>query len=105
MLQIDSAVFAALGDSTRLQMIACLADGAPRPIRQLTQQTSISRQAVTKHLQVLEKAGLVKASKIGRENRFALNPDGLKPAQTYLNEISEQWDAALLRLADHVEKG
>lgn len=105
MSQLNSDIFAALGDPTRLKMITFLADGTPRPIGQLTRRTSMSRQAVTKHLRVLEKAGLVQAERIGRENRFAFKPEGLTQAQTYLSDISRQWDAALLRLADHVEQG
>jgi len=98
-----AARFAALGDPTRLQLLACLAGGKAQPITQLTRRTSMTRQAVTRHLRVLERAELVRAEKIGRENRFALNPDGLGQAQTYLSDITAQWDNTLSRLARYVE--
>jgi len=65
--------------------------------------TDMSRQAVTKHLQVLQTAGLVTAQRVGRENRFVLKPNGLKPAQAYLETITNQWDLALLRLSAHLD--
>ena len=102
-MQNEAALFSALGDPTRLQLLSRLGQGDPSPIRELTTITDMSRQAVTKHLQVLRAAGLVTATKVGRETRFEIRPEGIAPAQTYLATISAQWDAALLRLAAHVE--
>ncbi len=99
----EAVLFAALGDPTRLQLLSHLGQGNPSPIRELTSMTSISRQAVTKHLQVLQSAGLVTAQRVGRETRFALKPNGLKPAQAYLETITNQWDMALLRLSAHLD--
>jgi len=103
-LPSEAMLFAALGDPTRLQLLSHLGHGHPAPIRELTSITSMSRQAVTKHLQVLQTVGLVSAERVGRETRFELKPKALKPAQTYLNTIAEQWDMALLRLSAHLDE-
>lgn len=100
---VESQVFAALGDPTRLKIISRLSDGEKRPIGELTAMTSISRQGVTKHLKMLERAGLVSNHRVGRESRFGLNPDGFRHAQNYLQTIEGQWDNALERLRAHVE--
>ena len=103
MLVGEPAIFAALGDPTRLQILSRLSDGEACPIGQLTTMTSMSRQAVTKHLKLLEHAGLVSNYRAGRERRFTLNPEGLRQIQDYLRTIEAQWDNALGRLRDHVE--
>ena len=97
-------VFAALGDPTRLSLIAKLARGAPCSIAALTEDTPLTRQAVTKHLRVLEQARLVRSRREGRESRFALNPEPLDAARRYLALVSRQWDDALDRLRDFVER-
>lgn len=97
-------VFAALGDSTRLQLVHRLGEGEPRSIAQLADGLGISHQGVTKHLKVLEGAGLVRGDKVGRERRFVCSPERLHAAQAYLNEVAMQWDEALMRLQDFVEK-
>ncbi|MEO9469776.1 metalloregulator ArsR/SmtB family transcription factor [Parasphingorhabdus sp.] len=102
---IESQVFAALGDPTRLKIISRLSDGEARPIGKLTAMTAISRQGVTKHLKMLEHAGLVINHRVGRESRFSLNPDGFRHAQSYLQTIERQWDNALDRLRLHIEDG
>lgn len=104
MLKIESDVFAALGDETRLSLVTLLSDGAERRITELTAPTSISRQAVTKHLKVLEQAGLVAKQRVGRETRYRLKPEPLSDAQSYLATISAQWDRALTRLQALVEE-
>ena len=96
-------IFAALGDATRLQLVRRLNDGRAKSISQLTEGLGVTRQAVTKHLRVLEEAGLVRSSRTGRENRFIFVPDPVEKARDYLDDISADWDAALARLQAHVE--
>lgn len=98
-----SAVFAALADPTRLALIETLSDGESRSIVALSQNGSITRQAVTKHLMVLEEAKLVEREKVGRESRFRLHPAPLVDARAYLATVSAQWDDALQRLRQYVE--
>lgn len=101
---VDRApVFAALGDRTRLSLIGKLSDGRPRSIAGLSADTKITRQAVTKHLKVLENAGLVRSQRVGRESRFALRPEPLADARAYLDTVARQWDDALARLRAFVE--
>lgn len=103
-LHRSANVFAALGDTTRLTLVATLGDGVPRSITELTAGTDISRQAITKHLRVLEDAGLVQSTTVGRQNLFAFEPRALTSARQSLDLISQQWDAALQRLKDFVEE-
>jgi DNA-binding transcriptional ArsR family regulator len=103
-LRANAEVFAALGDETRLGLLARLTQGEPRSIVQLTEGTRLTRQAVTKHLRVLEGAGVVRSARIGRESRFTLDPRPLADAQTYLDHVSKQWDNALSRLKALVEE-
>jgi DNA-binding transcriptional ArsR family regulator len=97
-------VFAALGDRTRLALLSRLSDGRTRSIARLSEGTDLTRQAITKHLRVLEEAGLVTQSRIGRESRFALRPEPLAEARSYLDAVSQQWDEALGRLKSFVER-
>ena len=103
-IKTRAAVFAALGDETRLAVLAKLANGEPQSISRLTEGTRLTRQAVTKHLQVLESAGVVRSERAGRESRFALEPKPLDEARAYLDHVSHQWDAALARLKAFVEE-
>lgn len=103
-LRTRASVFAALGDETRLGLLARLTNGEPQSISQLTSGTRLTRQAVTKHLRVLEGAGVVHSVKTGRESRFALEPKTIIDAQTYLDQVSRQWDNALARLKALVEE-
>jgi DNA-binding transcriptional ArsR family regulator len=96
-------VFAALGDEMRLQLVARLCAGGPQSIARLTAGTSVTRQAVTKHLQVLADAGLAHASRLGRESIWELEPQKLEEARQCLDRISAQWDEALGRLKAFVE--
>jgi DNA-binding transcriptional ArsR family regulator len=98
-----AALFAALGDPHRLALIGRLADGRPRSIGDLGRDAAISRQALTKHLRVLERAGAVSSVRSGREVRFRIEQQELAAAQAFLAEVTEQWGAALDRLARHVE--
>lgn len=103
-LRARASVFAALGDGTRLGLLAKLVDGEPLSIARLTEGTRLTRQAVTKHLRVLEEAGVVVSTKSGRESRFALDPRPIVSAQEYLDHVARQWDTALARLKALVEK-
>jgi len=96
-------VFAALGDETRLSVLTRLGNGAPQSISRLTHGTRLSRQAVTKHLRVLERAGVVRSVRAGRESLFALQPKSIDGIRQYLDEVSRQWDDALARLRALVE--
>ena len=91
-------IFAALGDRTRLDLLKQLSGGEPRSIAALSAQSALTRQAVTKHLHVLQDAGLVESIRVGRESRFAYRPEPLNQARTYLEQVSDSWDAALARL-------
>src|SRR5450631_3654355 len=96
-------IFAALGDSTRLKIVARLCAGGPLSIVRLTQGAKVSRQAVTKHLHALEAAGIVRSGRTGRECIWELQTVRLTQARQCLAQISDQWDAALGRLRDFVE--
>jgi len=96
-------VFAALGDPTRLQLVTLLCAGGLLSIAQLTASTAMSRQAVTKHLQVLAGAGLVRDELCGRERRWQLAPERIDEARRSLDAIGRQWESALGRLKTFVE--
>ena len=97
-------VFAALGDATRLELIARLSDGQAHSITQLTDGLSLTRQGVTKHLRILEQAGIVASERVGRESRFVFTPAPISYARQYLDRVSAQWDDALRRLKAFVEE-
>ena len=103
-LDKQAEVFAALGDRTRLSLVAKLVDGQPHSISTLTEGTNVTRQAITKHLTVLENVGLVTKSKDGRESLYLLEPEPLKSLQEYLDVIATQWDGALHRLKSLIEE-
>jgi len=98
-----TVVFAALGDATRLALLAKLSDGETRSIAALCADTALTRQAVTKHLHVLENAGLVRSLRVGRESRFAYRPGPVADARAWLEVVSTRWDEALARLRILVE--
>lgn len=101
----DSApVFAALGDRTRLRLVARLGAGEPLSITQLASGSRVTRQAITKHLHVLEDAGLVQGFRHGREQLWELNTQQLVAARRHLELISQHWDEALARLKAAVER-
>jgi DNA-binding transcriptional ArsR family regulator len=97
-------LFAALGDETRLRLILRLSSGGPGSVTQLSAKSTVSRQAISKHLRVLADAGLVRSTRRGRERIWDLEPERLADAHAYLDRISEQWDEALNRLRDFVER-
>src|SRR5215470_8361176 len=100
----SAPLFAALGDATRLALLTSLAGGSALSISRLARGSTLTRQAITKHLRVLQRAGLVRSVRHGRENRFALNADSLDEARRALERISRQWDEALARLRALVEE-
>jgi DNA-binding transcriptional ArsR family regulator len=97
-------IFAALGHSTRLKLVAALCAGGAMSIAQLTSGTELTRQAVTKHLQALADAGLVKHVKVGRERLWAFESARLEEARRSLDRIAQQWDQALDKLKRSLER-
>ena len=100
-----AGVFFALGDATRLRLIAVLCAGGAYSIAQLTANTDLTRQAVTKHLQVLADAGLVKDLRIGRERMWQFDPEQVEAARKSLELIGQQWQTALGKLKGFIEGG
>ncbi len=98
-----AAVFAALGDRTRLKLVKELSQGEPLSISELTQGTGLTRQAVSKHLRVLEGVGLVHPFSSGRETRFELDTAPFKTMNEYLDFVAEKWDQSLNRLKKFIE--
>ncbi|HZL25253.1 MAG TPA: metalloregulator ArsR/SmtB family transcription factor [Acidobacteriaceae bacterium] len=99
-----ATVFAALGDETRLALLARLYDGRRRSIAELTEGSKLTRQAITKHLRVLERVRVVHSVRAGRESLFEFNPQPMEDLKDYLEVVSRQWDEVLLRLKAFVEK-
>lgn len=99
-----AAIFAALGDPTRLTLLARLGAGEPLSISRLSDSSPLTRQAVTKHLTTLRRAGLVRARRRGRESHYQLQPNALSDALQSLNAIAAHWEDALARLKAHVER-
>jgi DNA-binding transcriptional ArsR family regulator len=100
----SAPLFAALGDETRLRLVARLCDGGPASIARLTEGFPITRQAITKHLRMMEDAGLVHSSQEGRASLWQLDAKRLDDARRHLAEISAQWDQVLARLKRFVER-
>jgi DNA-binding transcriptional ArsR family regulator len=98
-----ASMFAALGDPTRLSLIGKLSIDARLSISRLAEGSALSRQAVTKHLRVLESAGVVGCERSGRESLYWLEPTPIAEMRAYLDGISRQWDDALARLKAFVE--
>jgi DNA-binding transcriptional ArsR family regulator len=102
--RVHAPVFAALGDETRLSLVAKLCEGAPLSISRLTEGSNLTRQAITKHLRVLQDAGIVEGVRVGRESRYAFKPKPIDGIKSYLDHVSMQWDEALGRLKALVER-
>lgn len=96
-------VFAALGEPTRLTLVAKLCTAGPLSITRLCEGTGVTRQAITKHLETLADAGLLRATRSGRERIWELETKRLEKARRCLDEISDQWDGAIARLRAFVE--
>lgn len=101
---VYAPIFAALGDETRLALIEQLRSGEPRSISALTEGTDLTRQAVTKHLRVLESARMVKHVRSGRESLYQLDPTPLRLVKDYADVVSAQWGDALARLKRFAER-
>ncbi len=99
-----TSVFAALGDAIRLELVTRLGRGQTRSIVQLAEGLEITHQGVTKHLRVLEQAGLVMSERSGREKHYRCVPEPINNARTYLDTVAVQWDEALVRLKSFVER-
>jgi DNA-binding transcriptional ArsR family regulator len=97
-------LFAALGDETRLSLLRQLSVSGPASISELAGNFRVTRQAVTKHLQLLACVGMIDGKRAGREHVWALNPARLAEAQRCLDLIARGWDDALSRLKSHVEE-
>jgi DNA-binding transcriptional ArsR family regulator len=102
-LRRAAPIFSALGDETRLSLVARLGAGDRLSTSALTEGTAISRQGITKHLSVLAGAGLVRSVRAGRETLWELEPKRIQEAQKALDLIARHWDAALERLRALVE--
>src|SRR5580704_11946384 len=98
-----AGLFATLGDETRLALVATLASGEPRSIAELTAGSKLTRQAITKHLRVLEGAGMVRCARAGRESLYELSPEPIDEIREYLDFVAQKWDHALERLKRFVE--
>jgi len=98
-----AAVFAALGDPTRLSLVGKLSAGPRLSISRLTEGSALTRQAITKHLRVLESAGVVRCERSGRESLYWLEPAPIAQMRAWLDDVSRQWDDALARLKAFVE--
>jgi DNA-binding transcriptional ArsR family regulator len=99
-----AGVFAALGDPTRLALVNRLSDGSHRSIAQLSEGHAVTRQAITKHLRVLEGARLVRQERAGRERLYVLDPAPMEDLRRYIDWVASQWDARLARLKAMVEE-
>jgi DNA-binding transcriptional ArsR family regulator len=100
----SATIFAALGDETRLRLVGRLSNDGPLSITHLTTGTDVTRQAITRHLRVMERVGIVRSARHGREIIWQLEERRLKDARIYLDRISKQWDEALGRLKKYVEE-
>lgn len=97
-------LFAALGDETRMALVLRLGSGGPHSIAKLAAESPYTRQAITKHLEVLSAAGLVRSDRRGRERIWQVEADRIDSARRYLEQVSLQWDAAMGRLKQFVEE-
>lgn len=102
--RVHAPVFAALGDETRLSLVAKLCEGSPQSISQLTEDSNLTRQAISKHLRVLQDAGIVDSVRVGRESQYEFKPKPIDDVKSYLDRVSKQWDDALGRLKSFVER-
>ena len=97
-------LFAALGEPTRLNVVDRLRDGSEKSIASIATGLPITRQALTKHLKVLEAAGIANSRRLGRETVYRIDPLGLVTAERWIADVSSQWDSAIDRLKKHVER-
>jgi DNA-binding transcriptional ArsR family regulator len=100
---VDAPLFDALGDPNRLRIIVRLCDHGPSSTSQVTSVIPVTRQAASKHLQLLESVGLVTSSRRGRERLWAVRTEPLASASDYQSQLSHRWDAAVDRLRSYVQ--
>ncbi|MET0429060.1 MAG: helix-turn-helix transcriptional regulator [Microvirga sp.] len=97
-------IFAALGDPIRLSIIGQLCESGPLPtVRLQGASRGVSRQGLTKHLRVLEDAGLVDSVRIGRDRQWRLQPRRIAMLRQHLEDVSAAWDGRIERLRAFVE--
>ena len=101
---LQAPIFAALGDETRLSLIARLSRASGQSISQLAKGTKLTRQAVTKHLQILQRVGLVRSIRKGRETLFEFDATPIETMTQYLDLVSSQWDKKLTDLQTFLEE-
>lgn len=101
--EAEARVFAALADSTRRELLGSLARSSPQTPTQLAREFPITRQGITKHLDLLAEAGLVRAQAQGREKRYSFTPEPLGSVSAWIDAIGAQWETRLARLKDFVE--
>lgn len=97
------AVFEALADATRREVVRHLAADGPSTATELAGHVPVSRQAVAKHLGALDAAGLVETFRQGREVRYRLTPEPMQDAMAWMSAVGAEWDDRLARLASHVK--
>jgi DNA-binding transcriptional ArsR family regulator len=95
-------VFAALADPTRRRVLRLVAERGPSSATRLERELPVSRQAIAKHLAVLNRAGLVTGRRTGQEVRYALVPEPLDEVADWIAEIGSRWDDRLARLRELV---
>lgn len=88
-------VFDALADATRRQVLRDLAERGPQTPTELAGHLPVSRQAVSKHLDVLGRAGLVSSARAGRETRYSFQPEPLTDAAAWMADVGGNWDRRL----------
>ena len=98
------AVFAALADPTRREVVRSLAQRPGLTASHLAGELPMSRQAVAKHLAALERAGLVTPRREGRETRYRLTPEPLGDAIAWMEEVGARWDRSLARLSERARQ-
>jgi DNA-binding transcriptional ArsR family regulator len=98
----EHAVFAALADPTRRAVLRSIASGEASTATELAARLPVSRQAVQKHLALLEQAQLVGAERVGRETRFQATPAPLADAIAWMTAVGSQWDDRLASLGEAI---
>ena len=100
---MDTRIFAALADPTRLKLVVDLAENSPKTATQLAEEYPITRQGVLKHLHILEEAGLVAINQKGREKLYSLTPEPLSMLDEWIKKLNAKWDERLLKLKTLLE--
>ena len=104
---VDDELWSALGDPTRRQLLDLMLGGGPHTSTSLSSELPVTRQAVAKHLVVLDRAGLVTGTEVGRERRYRIDEEQFARAVAQLQQVGQAWDARLgriKRLAEQLER-